>query len=98
MALPEYMLTTMHGRLLSNHKGIIASLAVWVCLLICYSLTLSYDFYARQFDYIVYVVQLGFDIVIFVSAYFAYKNRSLECDSIFYLLLFLSILPGLFAN
>lgn len=82
----------------SSHTCLSASLALWIFLSSCYAVALNQNYYVKQFDYVVYAIQLGFDILIFCLAYLVYRNRSSECDHRFYMLLFLSLLPGLLAN
>ena len=78
-------------------KIIFAGLSVWICLLISYALALNANLYVKEMDNIVFVIQLTLDLFAFVSAYFACRHRSHLPDYFFYVLLFVSMVPGLFS-
>jgi signal transduction histidine kinase len=72
--------------------------AGWLCLLILYVLSIKYDFYNAYWDHIIYLVQLIADILIGLLSYLCFKSKDEKTTKTFYLLVFASLIPGLFAN
>ena len=83
-------------------KFILKHLAFWLIawgVSVCaYVFSLQNGLMLKGWDYLVYLLQLNADIAIGVLGYLAYKAKAKKTEKIFYLLVFASIIPGLFAN
>ena len=79
-------------------QNIIFSFCMWIFLVISFVGSLKYGFLKEEWNDIIYFLQLGADGGIAVFGYLAYKKREKGSIKIFYLLIFLSLIPGLFAN
>ncbi|OGT43161.1 MAG: hypothetical protein A3F13_08820 [Gammaproteobacteria bacterium RIFCSPHIGHO2_12_FULL_40_19] len=73
-------------------------LSAWGLFVFLYVISMQHDIFMQGWDYIVYFVQLIADVCIGAFAYLAYRSRVHEADKKFYLLMLISLVPGLFAN
>src|SRR5437899_9133187 len=73
-------------------------LLLWLLLVISYAASMRYGFNEKYWDGVICVLQLSVDICIGLFSYLAYKNKTNLIERRFYFLIFLSIIPGLFAN
>src|SRR3990167_8321903 len=72
--------------------------SAWGMLVSAYVISLQYGLFLQEWDSVVYVLQLAADICIGTFGYLAFRTRSERVAKKFYLLIFLSLIPGLFAN
>ncbi|GEM_PF-4293022 len=70
----------------------------WGVLVGTYIISLQYGLFVPAWDSIIYLLQMIADICIGLFGYLAFKTKSEKVAKIFYLLIFLSLIPGLFAN
>lgn len=70
----------------------------WVVLVVSYAASMHYGINEKNWDNLTYFLQLAVDICIAVFGYLAYKSKSDLVSNRFYFLIFLSVIPGLFAN
>lgn len=72
--------------------------AAWLCLAVSYVLSIQYNFYSKEWNSAIYTMQLAADACIGLFGYLSYRSRINSIERKFYLLIFLSLIPGLFAN
>ncbi|MEO8402297.1 MAG: HAMP domain-containing sensor histidine kinase [Gammaproteobacteria bacterium] len=82
----------------SSIQNLVFSLCIWGLLVISFVTSLKYGFFKKEWNEIIYFLQLGADGCITVFGYLSYKKRAKDSAKIFYFLIFLSLIPGLFAN
>ena len=70
----------------------------WIGLVYAYIYSIQNDLFTSQWNDVIFIVQLSADVLIGVFGFLAYRSRIEKGARFFYLLLFLSIIPGLFAN
>lgn len=70
----------------------------WALLSFLYLTSLRLDVFTQEWKYLIYFMQMMFDILIGWYSYKAYRSRSDNIDRKFYLILFASIIPGLLTN
>ena len=70
----------------------------WVGLVCSYIISIKYEFYIQEWDYVVFAVQLAMDICIITYAYSAYQNRCEKVARKFYFLIFISLIPEIITN
>lgn len=73
-------------------------LLLWVLLVVSYAASMRYGFSEKSWDKAICLLQIAIDICLGVFSYLAYKNKSCLIIKRFYLLVFLSMIPGLYAN
>ncbi len=73
-------------------------LLLWLLLVVTYAASMRYGFNEKYWDSVICVLQLSVDTCIGLFSYLAYKNKTNLIEKRFYFLIFLSIIPGLFAN
>ncbi len=71
---------------------------LWGVLVLSYAASIHYGANAKYWDNVIYCIQLSVDIYIGIFSYLAYQSKSKLIMGNFYLFIFLSIIPGLFAN
>jgi len=72
--------------------------SIWAILVIAYPLSTHYGFKEFWWDKIICFLQLAIDSCLATFSYLAYKSKSDLVIKRFYLLIALSMIPGLFAN
>ncbi|HSW68862.1 MAG TPA: HAMP domain-containing sensor histidine kinase [Gammaproteobacteria bacterium] len=70
----------------------------WVLLVVIYIKSMQLGMSEKSWDGVIYSVQLMIDVCILLFSYLAYKNKSHAVLRKFYFLMFLSLIPGIFAN
>lgn len=82
----------------SSIESLVFWVAAWIGFVTVYSLSVKYAFHIKEWDYLIYIVQLIADVMIGLCGYYAYQSRKEKQSRYFYFLIFLSVIPGLFAN
>lgn len=70
----------------------------WGLLVCAYVWSLQRGVYLKSWDHLIFLIQLVCDLTIGIMGFLAYRLREDIIDRKFYLLFFISIIPGLFAN
>ncbi|HSW68541.1 MAG TPA: HAMP domain-containing sensor histidine kinase [Gammaproteobacteria bacterium] len=73
-------------------------LFLWIALVISYAISTRYGFKEEHWDKIICFFQLAIDVCLGLFGYLAYKSKTDLIIKRFYCLIFISIIPGLFAN
>ncbi len=73
-------------------------LLCWVGFVLCYGMSIKYNFYTQQWQHVIYLTQLFVDILIGYYGLATFRNRSIPAEKKFYFIIFLSLIPGLFTN
>lgn len=85
------------------HKNSIIKLpffwiVVWLVLLTLNVIAFKYNFYQKEINYGISILQLIIDIAIASFGYLAYRNQIDKKSKKFYFFILISLIPGLFAN
>lgn len=70
----------------------------WGILVCSYVISIQKNLNFNHWHYIIYSVQLVLDVCIGTFSFLAYKTKIEKEDKIFYLIIFLSLIPGLLTN
>lgn len=79
-------------------KGLGLSISVWLIFTVYYALSLKYNFFTNLTDYIVYLVQMVADLCMALFSILAIIVMSQRETRNFFILLAVSILPGLIST
>jgi signal transduction histidine kinase len=79
-------------------KSIYFWIVIWLCLVASYVMSIRNGFHVEAWDSVIYLIQMAADICIGLFSYLTFRNNSELIARRFYFLVFLSLIPGLFAN
>lgn len=83
---------------LSVLKSIYFWVGSWSLFLAMYAISMHYDISENHWDGIVCLIQIICDVLIGLFGYLSFKLRNGSIEKQFYLGIFISLIPGLFAN